>query len=277
MTSVQQDARSATDLATAEADRAGVRIVELEHPQDLSDLAALLSGVWRLPPPRVHLETGLLVALAHTGNYVVGAYRGDRLVGACVGFFAAPAGEVVHSHIAGVVPGEAASGVGRALKLHQRAWALRHGMSHITWTFDPLIARNAYFNIHRLGASATEYIVDFYGPMTDGVNMGQGSDRMLLDWFLLNDVSPQTLPVFEAFPTLRVGADGEPTAVAIPQGATDIRIGIPSDIDALRVSDPALAARWRVALRAAILQPMESGWRVIDFSRDGYYILRKDA
>ena len=277
MTSVRQDARSATELASAEAERAGVRIVELAHPQELAAVAALLAGVWRLPPPRVHLETGLLVALAHTGNYVVGAYRGDRLVGACVGFLAAPAGEVVHSHIAGVIPGDAGSGVGRALKLHQRAWALQRGMSHITWTFDPLIARNAYFNIHRLGSGASEYLVDFYGPMTDGLNIGQGSDRMLLDWFLLDDVGPRAHPSASAVVALHEGDDGEPVTAPVPAGATEIRLGIPSDIEALRVADPDLSARWRTALRSAMLEPMASGWRVIDFLRDGYYVLRKDA
>lgn len=277
MTSVQQDAGSATDLATAEANRAGVRIVELEHPDELAAAAALLAGVWRLPPPRVHFETGLLVAFAHTGNYVVGAYRGDRMVGACVGFLAAPAGEVVHSHIAGVLSGDAGSGVGRALKLHQRAWALQHGMSHVTWTFDPLIARNAYFNIHRLGASASEYLVDFYGPMNDGVNAGQDSDRMLLDWFLLNDLGAQVQPGAHAPVVLSAGPDGEPLATSIPPHATEIRLGIPTDIESMRVADPALAARWRTALRAAMLEPMTTGWRVIDFVRDGFYVLRKDA
>ncbi len=56
------------------------------------------------------------------------------------------------------------------MKLHQRAWAIARGIPVIEWTFDPLVARNAYFNIRKLGAMPVEYLPNFYGIMGDGIN-----------------------------------------------------------------------------------------------------------
>ena len=76
-------------------------------------------------------------------------------------------------------------GIGAAMKLHQRLWCLEHGITRMSWTFDPLIARNAYFNIGaRLGALPSEYHPDFYGQMRDGVNAGHASDRVFVEWDL---------------------------------------------------------------------------------------------
>ena len=55
----------------------------------------------------------------------------------------------------------------------------------MTWTFDPLVRRNAYFNTVKLAARPVNYLVDFYGEMTDEINTGQGSDRLLVQWPLL--------------------------------------------------------------------------------------------
>ena len=60
----------------------------------------------------------------------------------------------------------------------------------MTWTFDPLVARNAYFNIEKLGARPTHYMIDYYGQMSDGINAGQASDRVLLTWDLTVDTPP---------------------------------------------------------------------------------------
>src|SRR5699024_8773798 len=103
--------------------------------------------IWRPDPANPPVTTELLRALTKAGNYVTGAYDGAELIGACVGFFGEPAGAALHSHIAGVTGAARGRHVGFALKLHQRAWALRRGVREIAWTFDPLIRRNAYFNL----------------------------------------------------------------------------------------------------------------------------------
>ena len=81
-----------------------------------------------------------------------------------------------------------ARGIGRALKAHQREWAFAREVGTITWTFDPLIARNAHFNLAVLGARVTDYLVDHYGDMGDAINSGDESDRLHVAWHLASPV-----------------------------------------------------------------------------------------
>lgn len=262
--------------AARSAARADVVLRELHDPSVMIEASALLASVWKLEPHRVHIDPGLLVALAHAGNYVVGAYRGDRLVGVCVGFFAEPLGTRLQSHIAGVVPELSGSGVGQALKLHQRAWGLERGLRTIAWTFDPLISRNAYLNIHRLGAAAEEYLVDFYGVMTDGVNRGQASDRMLVVWDIAAGSRPVPVPEPRAGDAaLSIGDDGGPVRGSV---LTEYcTVAVPRDIEALRLTDAGMAARWRLVLRDTLGTLLDGGWRVIDFARSSHYVLRRES
>ena len=157
------------------------------------------------------MDVAMLVALSHGGNYVAGAFRGKTLVGTCAAFFTTPLGTAMHSHIAGVLPDQAGRGVGAALKDHQRAWARARGLTEITWTYDPLIARgNAYFNFHRLGVRAVEYIPDFYGDLDDGLNRGQESDRLLVSWSTTGSAPVSDPPDPAPFSVLSVLDDHRP-------------------------------------------------------------------
>ena len=98
----------------------------------------------------------------------------------CVGFLGLHPSYSLHSHAAGVTAAGTGRGIGFALKQDQRAWALERGIGTVTWTYDPLVRRNAFFNLTRLGARPVEYVVDFYGEMTDAINTGQGSDRFMV-------------------------------------------------------------------------------------------------
>ena len=143
------------------------------------------TGCGRPAGPAVEVQPHLLRALGHGGNYVVGAYRpGGSMVGASVAFFTAAAGigdALAHHRCAA---GKGRSWDRRRLKWHQRRWALERGLTTITWTYDPLIARNSFFNLTRLGARPESYFVDFYGVMDDGPNRGQPTDRMQVRWDL---------------------------------------------------------------------------------------------
>ncbi|BCJ56053.1 hypothetical protein Asp14428_75280 [Actinoplanes sp. NBRC 14428] len=169
--------------ARAAAEAAGVAVRALTDLGDLDQAVRLFARIWgRDANPPMSLE--LLRAFAKAGNYVSGAFEGDRLVGACAGFFHAPSEDTLHSHIAGVSPGLTGRSVGFALKLHQRAWAMCRGVDRIAWTFDPLVSRNAYFNVVKLGARPVEYMPNFYGLMLDTVNGDGDSDRLLVHWSL---------------------------------------------------------------------------------------------
>ncbi|NUR73310.1 MAG: GNAT family N-acetyltransferase [Hamadaea sp.] len=227
---------------------ADLAITELDDVHRLSDVAELLRRVWAADSADQILNLSTLRALAHAGNYVVGAYRDGQLVGASVAF---RGDDHLHSHVTGVVRGGQGAGVGHALKHHQREWSLRHGISRIRWTFDPLVRRNAYFNLRKLGAVATEYLEDFYGALTDGINTGEPSDRLYVCWEL-----------------------DQPTEVPEVAGATRF-VPTPPDIEGLRAADPAAAQRWRYAVREGLQEPMATGWTVAGFTEDGAYALKE--
>ncbi|WP_084130772.1 hypothetical protein [Demequina sp. NBRC 110055] len=241
------EAAEARVEADAAASAAGVVIRPLGATETW-DAAVLLQQLWG----NAVIEAPLMAALRHSGAYVAGAYTDARLVAACVGYFAVPLGDALHSHVAGVAPEAARRGIGLALKLDQRAWCLERGLTRVTWTFDPLVARNAAFNIGRLGVSVEEYLVDFYGEMADAVNVGQGSDRLLVAWDL----------------TRPVGVHGG----ALPATPSALRVPVPADIESLRRSDPAQAADWRARLRTELNGRIGRGWSVTGFDDHSYLL-----
>src|SRR4051812_6544149 len=174
----------AASQALAVAERAGVRVVELHDLDGLRSAAELYQLVWQTETRAAPVSPDLMRALSHAGGYVAGAYDGDRLVAASLAFHTDGAEAGLHSHISAVVPDVQGRDVGVALKLHQRAWALERGLQTISWTYDPLLRRNAWFNISKLGARAVGYLVNFYGVMDDAQNVGDESDRAVALWSL---------------------------------------------------------------------------------------------
>src|SRR5215213_9315834 len=233
-----QDVPEPPKVAAAAA--ADVVVRELYRMEQLRTAQRLFEAVWRPAGGDPSPMTGeLLRALAHAGCYVVGAFAGTRMVGASAGFFTAPPELALHSHITGVAPGREHRGVGFALKVHQRAWAMARGLGAVTWTFDPLVARNAWFNLAKLGATATGYLEDFYGPMTDAINAGTASDRLLLTWKLADPGvaaacagrprQPAPAAIEAAEPALTVGPGLEP--VAHQTGAATVTVAVPPDTE----------------------------------------------
>ena len=261
----------ATQAAVAAAAAADVVVRELYRMEQLRTAQRLFEAVWRPAEGNPSPMTGeLLRALAHAGCYVVGAFAGTRMVGASAGFFTAPPELALHSHITGVAPGWEHRGVGFALKVHQRAWALARGLVAVTWTFDPLVARNAWFNLAKLGAAPTGYLEDFYGPMTDAINAGMASDRLLLTWRLQDPAvaaacagTPRQPAVpAGAEPALEVGPDLEP--VARKADAPAVTVAVPPDVEGL---DPERRRAWRAAVREAMAGRLAEGAAVTGFLR----------
>jgi predicted GNAT superfamily acetyltransferase len=276
-----------TNLIAADphADRAaraaGVVVRDLVTIDDFGAVCRLFHDIWRPPVDSPLVTTELLRALTKAGNYLAGAFDGDRLVGACVGFFGAPADGAMHSHIAGVDASMAGRSVGFALKLHQRAWALRRGVGVIAWTFDPLVARNAYFNLAKLGAVAAEYLPDFYGGMDDEVNGGDETDRLLVHWDL--DAPsvvaacagrPHVVPHQHAAVALGRTASGGPEPGTLD--AATLLVAVPPTVAALRATDPHTAKEWRAAVREVLGGLLTDGARVAGFDRAGWYVLTRE-
>ena len=182
-------------------------------------------------------------------------------------------------------PAAAGRSIGFALKLHQRSWALLRGVSEIAWTFDPLVSRNAYFNLVKLAAQPREYLPNFYGPMLDSINGHDDSDRLLVRWRLRDPgvvlacagggVAPVARDELAAGAVVALGAtaDGQPVPGRL-DGATSL-VAVPRDIAALRTGDPALAQRWRIAVREVLSTLVADGARIEGFDRAGHYVVRR--
>lgn len=270
----------AADAASAAAAKAGVEIRLLEDVGEFARVADLFQSIWTKQGETSPVNVETLRALSKAGSYVGGAFEHDELVGACFGFFAAPDQRALHSHIAGVSSRMRGRSVGFALKVHQRAWALGEGLDEISWTFDPLISRNAHFNLVKLAASPTSYHRNFYGHMADALNGADDTDRMLVTWYVRD---PRVVAACHGEPT-RAGDDAGAAEPLLSVGEdlgplrhrTDarlVRVALPRDIETLRLSEPARATAWRLALRETLGSSLEGGGRVLSFDRSGAYTI----
>lgn len=274
--SLQETAAEASDRAVGVALRSGLTISLIDHAETATVAAELLQQIWH-KPDGVPVASELLLALAHTGNYAVLARREGEPVGVSAAFRTGDTVPHLHSHITGVLPGHQGRSVGYALKLHQRAWALQHGIAAISWTFDPMQRRNAYFNIAKLGAGLAHYLPDFYGVMGDELNGGMPTDRAFMEWDLAHPGPPPTpalQPTEEVRALIVVDAHGIPRSVA-GTAAPVVAIPLPVDVAALRLTDPELAVRWLLAIREAFLDSLAGGYQVSGFDRTYSYILRR--
>ena len=251
-----------------------------EHDRDrLREVERLLITIWGMSPHGAPIPFDLLRSISHAGCNVSAAYdSGGRLCGAAVGIVS-PGGSATYSLIAGVLPGTGDKGIGFALKQHQRAWSLARGIDSITWTFDPLVSRNARFNLTKLGAVASEYAQNFYGEMQDEINAHDESDRLVAVWPLS---SPRTIEASQGpVPALDVsaaalgnvlecGPDKQPVLL---EADGIIWCRAPRDIVAMRVRDPEQASQWRSQLRRILEPALASGYMASGVTRSGWYRL----
>jgi predicted GNAT superfamily acetyltransferase len=238
-------------------------------------------------------------AALHAGALVAGAFVGRELVGFAYGFPALPheaglVGPGLHSHMTAVVPEARGLGAGRRLKWYQRRWCVERGLDWVTWTFDPLQARNARLNLHHLGAVVAEYQVDFYGVLGGVLSGDLPTDRFVALWdltgphvraaaardpaaaayLLAGDEAPRPSAVA---PTAAVawalrrdaGAD-DPQPPTLGLAADAVWTAVPRDVNALRREAPPRALAWAEALRAASLDLIARGYAVDAFVEGAY-------
>jgi predicted GNAT superfamily acetyltransferase len=287
MTQTEASERGAGVTARRPPVGATVTIEPVHSEPDARAAVAVLAEVWPREDGKEPLPPELAWVFAHSGNYVALARLGDQVVGSAIGFRGDDAhGTHLHSHITGVLPACQGLGVGYQLKQHQRSWALGRGLERITWTFDPLVSRNAYFNVVKLGAQLTDYYADFYGPMDDGINTGDETDRCLVTWRLgsmqaeaaaAGVFAPTDIDAARAAGAVAVLTD----AGGVPQvqaHEADLRlVQVPGDVVALRHHDPGLARAWRVALREVLVTAFADGLEVVGVGRDGWYVVGRSA
>jgi predicted GNAT superfamily acetyltransferase len=210
-----------------------LRISQVSSIEEMEAVSAFFCKVWAGGPEVVPFDLG--IAVLHVGAYCSAAYDGDEMVAASFGFRGVFNGnDILHSHVTGSFQ----PGAGHELKQHQFKWAKQHGLAGITWSFDPLVRRNCVFNFDKLGATAVEYLPNFYGTMTDEINAGDESDRLFVYWDL----------------------NGKQIASSISPDA--IAVEIPEDIEALRKTDLEAAKIWRAKTRESLEPLMAQGWTI---------------
>ncbi|MGC0334381.1 putative GNAT superfamily acetyltransferase [Streptomyces sp. SAI-170] len=265
-------------VAEAAARTAGVTVRTVHDVAGIRSVADFFADVWQTPRATPPYPAEVLHSLVHAGGAVHAAYSagpsGERLAGAAVAVFGPPAERDVYSFVAAATA--SGRGVGLAVKQAQRLWALEQGATTMRWTFDPLVARNARFNLVKLGAVGSEYLVDFYGPMNDGVNNGDESDRLTVVWNLVTGTTRTDDPAEgrAAAEIVRRAPDGGPLALS---DADRLWCRVPEDIVALRAADPALARDWRHAVREVFTEAYAEGLRATGMSRDGWYLLTRPS
>jgi len=201
------------------------------------------------------ITPNLLQAMVHCGAYLSGAFIDNKIVGAAFAFPATNGGLHLHSHMTAVLPEFRDKGVGYALKIDQWNWAKKNNYSYLSWTFDPLVRRNAKFNITKLGVDISSYHPNFYGEMPDALNAGDESDRLMVSWKI-------------------VGENPSKRELVSKPKPTDILIQIPADIVAIRSKDREENLRWRRKVREQFLYAFEKGGQVVGFSANSEYVVR---
>lgn len=272
-----------------------VRIRRAATRADCDSCVLLQRAVWGLSDLEI-TSAIQLIATTHAGGLL---HVAESPEGQAVGFaYAFPAARDgvchLHSDMLAVLPEYQKRGVGVRLKWAQREDALARGIDLITWTYDPLQARNAHLNLRRLGAEASEFLENLYGITTSSLHHGLPTDRLLVRWALSSDR------------VRRIASEGEGSAtVGLPPAPriNDVRwqagwpvsseprldledpellLEIPPEWDVICQKSPWVAGDWQAKVRRAFQAYLGRGYVAADFApteeggrRRPFYVLRK--
>jgi predicted GNAT superfamily acetyltransferase len=235
------------------------------------------------------VPTAMLHVATHLGGVALGAFDAQNtLVGFVFGLTGIDdAGNVIHwSHMLAVRDHLRDAGLGRRLKEAQRQELLRRNIGEMYWTYDPLIAKNAHFNLNVLGARVVRYVPDMYGDTGSPLHHGLATDRLVV-------VCETSRPVETSFATLDVVDDRTPVLTVTPRGddrlahvggetPPRLRVEIPSEFSQLLIDAPAEARTWHAATREHFQWAFGSGYVVTGLRRDpatgrSFYLLERVA
>ncbi len=231
-----------------------IRILSGNDNLFLQNCRKLFDNVWQINQG-TEINLNLLKAAVHSGAYLSGAIFKDELIGAAFAFPATNNGFHLHSHMTAVLDEYRDQGVGYALKMDQWKWAKRNKYSRLSWTFDPLVRRNAKFNIVKLGVDIFAYYPNFYGEMPDALNAGDESDRLMVSWSTDIDEPKARELITQPKPE-------------------DILIEIPEDIVAIRTKNQSESMKWRRQVREQFMSAFEKNGKVVGFSANNEYVVR---
>ena len=233
-----------------------IEIRECETLDELAECVQLQRDVFALPEVELSPVRHFVVT-KNAGGFTLGAYAEGNLAGFVLSVPAFQRGErAYYSHMTGVRPEYQSHGIGAKLKWAQRTRALSEGVRYLKWTFEPVKARNAYFNLEKLGATVAEYQVNFYGidyatASTPEKNIGLASDRLFAEW----DIESLKVRALAEGNTLR--EEKEPSAT----------IFIMKDWAELVEKDPKEALNQQIRIRAEFQKAFAQGLVGLEFMR----------
>ena len=253
----------------------------LESRDDYTACVSLQREIWGDDFLDVVPATLLMVS-QRVGGVAAGAFEGQRkIVGFVFGISGVRSGRLAHwSDMLAVSPAARRRGVGRQLKVFQRTLLLEQGIEVAHWSFDPLRADNANFNLNVLGARPGDYVVDMYGDTGSSLHRGLDTDRLVAEWRLnstdvearLEGARPplpheaHDAPIADPPPPTRTTAGRQNTPFPTDRW---VRITIPANIDRLKSTAPDDARRCQLSVRRAFEWYFEKGYSVVGFQAAG--------
>ena len=263
-------------------------IRDITEIAEMREVEQLQKDVWGVADREIFPALAL-VPMIEIGGVLLGAFDGERMAGFVFGYPGrANSQTILHSDMLAVRPEYRSTGLGYRLKLAQRERTLAMGLDTITWTFDPLQARNAHLNFGKLGVVANRYFVDYYGETTSFLHQ-TGTDRLWVTWSLNSE---RVRDLIGGSNAKRLTGGAELTMLSCAQGeepvsqnmeaalAKTLALEIPADINRVLETNAALASRWRLASRDAFTKLLGAGFRVTEFQiaerahgRVGQYLL----
>ena len=235
-----------------------IEIRECNTIDEFEQCITLQRDVFGFPDIEVSPRRHFIVSRS-SGGWVLGAYVGQELIGFVHQMSAVSGVDVYgYSHMLAVQKSYQNKGVGARLKWAQRARAVAEGRSIIRWTWEPVQARNAHFNLNRLGVIVRSYAVNFYGtdysvPRNELESApGLDSDRLFAEWELRSE-RVETLARGE-----KLQARAAPAAF----------IEIPANWNGLIKDDAAGARREQLRVRREFENAFAEGLVCSGFERD---------
>ncbi len=238
------------------------------------------------------VPANMLLSITRYGGHLHAAYDDENMVGLLMGFLGAdispgdtrnaPAQMYVMSKRMVVLPEYRGQKIGERLKQAQREFAQRHNIQLVLWTFDPLLSRNAYLNLHKLGAIGQKYEKDYFG--TDASNPVLSADRLQVNWWVNHPALTNRPELDVSKAPLVNGVSFTDEGLLVPhefrmvEGEV-LRLEIPMEFVPLERVDPALGKRWRDNVREAFTELLKAGYLATDFIRIEnrvFYIFTRD-
>ncbi|MGH9874518.1 MAG: GNAT family N-acetyltransferase [Pyrinomonadaceae bacterium] len=240
---------------------ADIVIRECATIDELDSCVRLQREVFGLPDLEISPRRHLIVS-QQAGGWTLGAFVDERLVGFVHHLAAIRGAEIFgYSHMMAVDPDFQNKGVGAQLKWSQRDRAIQEGRNFIRWTWDPMQARNAHFNLNRLGVTARNYAVNFYGTdypaspsQPTAERAGIDSDRLFASWQL---GSPRVISLASGSPPPAEPVGDKPAAM----------IEIPTNWSQLYRENAVLARQEQLRVRGEFQQAFAAGLIAAGFQR----------